>query len=77
MPQVASEDFGLFGLEGHQIPTVMLQLGTIAPEKVAESKATGVPLPSLHSAYFVPQPEPTIRTGILVMTAFVPELMSK
>ncbi len=76
-PEMVSEDFGLFGLEGHQIPTVMLRLGAVAPEKVAESKATGKPLPSLHSAYFAPQPEPTIRTGVLVMTASVLDLMGK
>ncbi len=76
-PEMVSEDFGLFGLEGHQIPTVMLRLGAVAPEKVAESKSTGKPLPSLHSAYFFPQPEPTIRTGVLVMTASVLDLMSK
>jgi len=76
-PEMVSEDFGLFGLEGHPIPTVMLRLGAVAPEKVAESKSTGKPLPSLHSAYFFPQPEPTIRTGVLVMTASVLDLMSK
>jgi amidohydrolase len=75
--QMASEDFGLFGLEGHQIPTVMLRLGAVAPEKVAESKASGKPLPPLHSAYFVPLPEPTIRTGVIVMTASALDLMSK
>jgi amidohydrolase len=75
--EMVSEDFGLFGLEGHQIPTVMLRLGAVAPEKVAESKASGKPLPSLHSAYFIPQPEPTIRTGVLVMTASVLDLMVK
>ena len=52
-PEMVSEDFGQFGLEGHQIPTVMLRLGAVAPEKVAESNATGKPLPSLHSAYFI------------------------
>ena len=76
-PEMVSEDFGLFGLEGHQIPTVMLRLGAVAPERVAESKATGKPLPSLHSALFYPQPEPTIRTGVLVMTASVLDLMGK
>lgn len=75
--QMASEDFGRFGLEGHQIPTVMLRLGAVAPENVAESKASGKPLPSLHSAYFVPLPEPTIRTGVTVMTASAIDLMSK
>ena len=55
----------------------MLRLGAVAPEKVAESKASGKPLPSLHSAYFVPLPEPTIRTGVTVMTASAIDLMSK
>jgi len=76
-PEMVSEDFGLFGLEGQQIPTVMLRLGAVAPEKVAESKATGKPLPSLHSAYFVPLPEPTIRTGVMIMTASVLDLMGR
>ena len=76
-PEMVSEDFGQFGLEGHQIPTVMLRLGAVAPEKVAESKAGEKPLPSLHSAYFIPQPEPTIRTGVIVMTASVLDLMGK
>ena len=41
----------------------MLRLGAVSPETVAESKATGKPLPSLHSALFCPVPEATIRTG--------------
>jgi len=72
-----SEDFGLFGLEGHQIPTVQLRLGAVAPEKIAESQRSGKPLPSLHSALFAPLPEPTIRTGVIVMTSAVLDLMGK
>jgi amidohydrolase len=76
-PDMVSEDFGRFGLDGHQIPTVMFDLGAVAPERVAESKSGGKPLPSLHSALFVPAPEPTIRTGVLIMTAAVLDLMGK
>jgi hippurate hydrolase len=76
-PEMVSEDFGLFGLEGHQIPTAMFRLGAVAPEKIAESQRTGKPLPSLHSALFAPLPEPTIRTGVIVMTSSVLDLMSK
>jgi amidohydrolase len=76
-PDMVSEDFGRFGLEGHQIPTVMLDLGAVAPERVAASKSGGKPLPSLHSPLFVPAPEPTIRTGVLVMTASILDLMAK
>jgi amidohydrolase len=74
-PVMGSEDFGLFGLEGHQIPTMMFRLGAVDPERIARSKQTGVPLPSLHSGLFWPVPEPTIRTGVRAMSAAVLELM--
>jgi amidohydrolase len=74
-PEMASEDFGLFGLADHQIPVVMLRVGAVAPEKVAESRRTGQPLPSLHSSVFAPVPEPTIRAGVMAMTSALMELM--
>ncbi len=74
-PGMGSEDFGLFGLEDHKIPILMLRLGAVAPEKIAESERTGQPLPSLHSSLFAPLPAPTIRTGVVAMTAAVLELM--
>jgi hippurate hydrolase len=76
-PVMGSEDFGLFGLEGHQIPTLMLRVGAIDADRIANSKKTGAPLPSLHSALFWPVPEPTIRTGVKAMTLAVMELMKK
>ena len=76
-PVMGSEDFGLFGLEGHQIPTLMLRVGAIDADRIADSQKTGVPLPSLHSALFWPVPEPTIRTGVKAMTLAVMELMKK
>jgi hippurate hydrolase len=76
-PVMGSEDFGLFGLEGHQIPTLMLRVGAIDADRIANSQRTGVPLPSLHSALFWPVPEPTIRTGVKAMTLAVLELMKK
>lgn len=77
-PQImASEDFARYSLEGHQIPTMIFWLGAVDPPKVKQSKETGVPLPTLHSALFAPVPEPTIRTGIKAMTSAVLELMKK
>ena len=72
---MVSEDFGLFGLEGRQIPTLMFFLGAADPSKLAESLRTGNPLPSLHSSLFYPQAEPALRTGILATTSAVIELM--
>ncbi len=77
-PVMASEDFGRFALDGNQIPATMFWLGAIDPKTVAESKRTGVPLAgSLHSPFFAPLPEPTLRTGIKAMTSAVLELMKK
>jgi amidohydrolase len=74
---MASEDFGLFGLEGRQIPAVMLWLGAAEPGKLKESLRTGKPLPSLHSSLFYPEAEPAIRAGVIALTSSVVELMSK
>ena len=76
-PVMGGEDFGEFGLEGHQIPVVLFWLGAVDPAKVAESKATKKPLPSLHSSLFAPLPEPTIRTGVRAMTTAVLDLMKR
>ena len=76
-PIMGAEDFGRFGLEGSQIPTMMFWLGASDPQKVAESRRTGKPLPSIHSPLFAPVPEPTLRTGVKAMTSAVLELMKK
>jgi len=67
-PAMGSEDVGLFSLDG-KIPTVMYWLGSSAPEKLAESRRTGVPMPSPHSALFAPDVELAIPTGVVAMTA--------
>jgi hippurate hydrolase len=63
-PVMVSEDFGRFGLEGHQIPTVLFWLGAVDPAKIA----SGTPLPSLHSSVFAPMAEPALRTGVTAMS---------
>jgi hippurate hydrolase len=75
--EMGSEDFGLFGLPDHQIPAFFLRIGATDPAELAESERTGVPVPVLHSALFAPVPAPTIRTGVLGMTAAVLDLMKK
>lgn len=77
LPATVSEDFSLYSLEGHQIPTVIFWVGAVDPPKVRQSVETGIPLPTLHSALFAPLPEPTLRTGIKAMTSAVLELMKK
>jgi len=76
-PMMVSEDFGLFGLSGHQIPTVMFQLGAVSAQQIEDSRRTGNPLPSLHSSLFYPQVEPALRAGIVSTTSAVLELLKK
>ena len=68
-PAMGSEDFGLFGLEGHKIPSVIFWLGAMDPTKFTAAKAAGTELPGLHTSHFEPSPEPTLRTGIQTMTS--------
>jgi hippurate hydrolase len=75
-PIMGSEDFGYLGLN-QQIPASMFWLGAVDPAKARQSRETGAPLPSLHSALFAPVPEPTLRTGVKAMTLAVLELMKK
>jgi hippurate hydrolase len=77
--EMGSEDFGLFGLpdDPHRIPAFFLRIGASNPGKLAESQRTGIPVPGLHSALFAPVASPTIRTGVLAMSAAVLDLMKK
>jgi amidohydrolase len=65
---MGSEDVGLFTLDG-KIPGVMYWLGAADPDKLAESRKTGVPLPTPHSALFAPDYAPAITTGVTAMTS--------
>jgi amidohydrolase len=76
-PIMASEDFGLFGLEGHRIPTVLFWLGAIEPAKFAAAQAAGKLAPGLHTSRFQPDPELTLRTGVTAMTSVVISLLHK
>jgi amidohydrolase len=76
-PYMASEDFGLFGLEGHRIPTVLFWLGAIEPAKFAAAQAAGKLAPGMHTSRFQPDPELTLRTGVTAMTSVAISLLHK
>ncbi len=71
-PVMGGEDFSRFAKDG--VPIFIFWLGTIAPEKVAESAQSGRPLPSLHSPFYAPVPQPSIETGVSAMTLAVIDL---
>jgi hippurate hydrolase len=75
-PEMVAEDFGEFG-KAAGVPSVLLRVGAVEPAKYASAKASGTSLPSLHSATFAPDREPTIRTGTTVLVLSALELFGK
>jgi len=74
---MGGEDFGLYGRQASRTPIFMFRLGSIPADRLAESlRPGGAPLPSLHSSGYLPEMEPTIKTGVATMTAAALELLS-
>lgn len=76
-PVMGAEDFSEYGMTKDKVPLCMFWLGTQPPAVVAAAKAKGTSLPSLHSPYFKPVPEPSIETGVTAMTSAVMGLLKK
>lgn len=76
-PVMGAEDFSEYGMTRDKVPLCMFWLGTQPPAVVAEAKAKGASLPSLHSPYFKPIPAPTLQTGVTAMTSAVIGLLKK
>ena len=63
MPQkMTSEDFAQYGLAG--VPSALLHIGAVAPARLAEARASGVPGPAPHSPQWVPDLEPTLKAAV-------------
>ncbi|MBB4210837.1 hippurate hydrolase [Rhodothalassium salexigens DSM 2132] len=74
-PVMGAEDFSHYGNTPEDIPSVMFWLGGTPPEAIRAAEAKGESVPSNHSPYFAPDPEPTLTTGVEALTAAVLELM--
>ena len=75
-PIMPSEDFGSFG-HAAGVPSALLWVGAADPAAFTKAKAAGTSLAGLHTAGFVPDREPTIRTGVATLTLSVLELLGK
>ena len=73
-PIMGSEDVGAFNLHG-QIPMTFFALGAADPEKLKAAEKEGKLLPNIHSAFYAPDYQPAIRTGVEVMTAMAVSLL--
>jgi hippurate hydrolase len=74
---MVGEDFGRYGTVEPRIPSLMFRLGTVAKDRHAAAARGDLRLPTLHSASFAPDPEPTITTGVHAMTAAALHLLTR
>ena len=74
-PVMAGEDFSYFGRTDPKIPSLIFWLGAVPRDTVAAAERGEVQLPSLHSPFYAPDREPTIKTGVEAMTGIVLSLM--
>jgi amidohydrolase len=70
---MGSEDFSQFGVAG--VRAVLLHIGAVDAAKLAASRASGVPLPGVHSPLWVPEREPTLKAAMAAETAILLDLL--
>lgn len=73
-PVMGGEDFGMYGRVEPIIPTALFWLGAVNKKVYDKSLRENIILPSLHSAFFLPDYEPTISTGVKAMSEAVLDL---
>lgn len=76
-PVMGGEDFGQFGRVDPKIPSLIFWLGAVDPKEIKKAKKAGKALPSLHSPFFAPVPEPTLNTGVAAMSAAALDLFQQ
>ncbi len=74
-PLMYGEDFGEYGSAKPEIPAFLYSLGSVKPEDMEAAEKGLIVPPSTHSSKYLPDMEPTIRTGILTMSSAVFDLL--
>ena len=77
VPKMVGEDFARYGSTKENIPTAMYWLGTVPKERMDRYIAGEYALPALHSPFYYPDIENSIRTGVKVSTESLIELFNK
>lgn len=76
-PATYGEDFSRYSRTPRQVPACIFWVGGSDPAAIAAARSRGEPLPSNHSPFFAPMPEPTLKAGVTAMVAGVFELMPR
>jgi len=71
--KMTSEDFAEYGVAG--VPSALLHIGAVDPEKLAASRRTGIPVPAPHSPEWAPDLEPTLKAAVRAEVTELLELL--
>lgn len=72
-PRMGGEDFACFGNAG--VPICLVRLGSIRPDRLAELRQSPGGPPPAHSPFYYPDPEETLRTGVIALSSVAMDLM--
>lgn len=75
-PMMIGEDFSVYGQQSDSIPSYILWMGTLSPERKALSLQNNTEIPSLHTSTFAPDYEQCIPRNIMMMSAALLELFN-
>jgi hippurate hydrolase len=72
--KMTSEDFCEYGRAG--VKAALLHIGAVDPEKLAESRRTGIPVPAPHSPQWAPVREATLKGAVQAETIALLDLLN-
>jgi hippurate hydrolase len=75
--QMGGEDFSRYYLADKSIQSTLFWVGGVPQAKWDAAKGDTTKLPSIHSAFWAPDPDPTISTAIEAMTTAALTLLAK
>ncbi|MDP5052335.1 MAG: amidohydrolase [Congregibacter sp.] len=75
--EMGGEDFSRYGRTEARIPSFMIRVGTVPGPLWDAAERGEARLPSLHSAFFAPDPVPTLETGRRAIMAMALDLLAK
>lgn len=75
-PTMYGEDFGEYNHARPDIPGILFGIGSISPENMEAGEKGELEIPTTHSSKYLPDLEPTLKTGIKAMSGAVIDLLS-
>jgi len=76
-PATYGEDFSRFSRTERRVPACILWVGGSDPALIEARQRAGQLVPSNHSPFFAPVPEPTLTTGVTVLVAGALDLLAR